>query len=116
MDDAESSDLVQPARDVFLALFSDIADFETEEKADAFLKQAICFKDPKVLSKLLAWGRERYEKVVQIVARQPFFAHTVSDLGDIMEPFVQTTILPVYQDEADLDLNSSVWPFVTLGR
>ena len=97
-------------------MFSDIPDFEDEQKADAFLGQAESVNDPNILPKLLEWGSERHRKLLQIISKQPFFAHTISDLAELMEPFVQTALSPRYEGSEDLGLESSVWPFVKMAR
>jgi hypothetical protein len=117
-DDADAADLVKPARDAFLALFADVPQFENEQQADSFLGQAKSIDDPRVLLKLLRWGRERYDKLSQIVAQQKltFYAHTTRELFAIMEPYLQTAEYPHYPGYEKLGLKSSVWPFVRLGR
>jgi hypothetical protein len=51
-----------------------------------------------------------------MLKQQPFFAHTISDLSDLMEPFVQTAAAPHYEGSGEIGLDSSVWPFSKLGR
>ncbi|KAF2036583.1 hypothetical protein EK21DRAFT_95836 [Setomelanomma holmii] len=106
-DDSDAVDLVKPARDTFLALFSDLPDFESEEKADAFLSQAKSVDDPRVVSKLLRWAQERYARLEQIASNQPFFTHTISDLTDLMEPYIQTAVSPHYEGQEAVGLESS---------
>ncbi|KAH7093120.1 hypothetical protein FB567DRAFT_432971 [Paraphoma chrysanthemicola] len=116
MDESDAADLVKPARDAFLALFSDLLDFESEEKADAFLSRAESVDDSKVLTKLLKWTQEKHNKLTHITRKQPFFTHTISDLADLMEPYVQTASSPHFEGCGGFGPDSSVWPLVKLGR
>ncbi|KAH3943084.1 hypothetical protein HBI56_100790 [Parastagonospora nodorum] len=118
-DDMGATDAVKPARDAFLALFSDIKQFANEETLDDFLGQATSIDDPKILSKLLKWGKERYDKLYQILAMQrgrAFEAQTPDDLGEIMRPYLQTATDPCFEGHENLGLKNSVWPFVKFGR
>ncbi|KAH7083166.1 hypothetical protein BKA63DRAFT_404183 [Paraphoma chrysanthemicola] len=116
MDESDAADLVKPARDAFLALFSDSPEFESEEKADAFLSRAESVDDTKVLTKLLKWTQEKHNKLTYITRKQPYSTHTISDLADLMEPYVQTAPSPYFEGCGDISPDSSVWPLVKLGR
>jgi hypothetical protein len=115
LDDGDTVDLAKPARDAFLALFSDLPEFENESIMDGFLGQADSINDAKIVPRLLSWAKERHQKLEQLVAQQPLLANAENDLRGLMEPFLKTAVLPHHEGYEDLELECSGWPFVKSG-
>jgi hypothetical protein len=110
------ADLFGLARDAFLALFSNFLSWRTRQRRMLSLAEQSLLVVSKVLPTLFDWGRERYNKLSQILVKQPFLAHIVSGLSTIGKPSVQTCKFSHYEESKDVGLESSVWPFVDVSQ
>jgi hypothetical protein len=71
----------------FMALFCDQVDFETDDDAHSFLKQAKSEKDPKVLDTLVDWANEMIEKRLDGKTALLIERSTTDDLLWALQPY-----------------------------
>jgi hypothetical protein len=112
----EDPDLGSPAVQTLLALFANHLDFENNPAAEEFLQDLQRADDPDILGLLLDSTHELYVKLSTLVNRGPMLAHSATELGEQIEPFVQTVRNALIEIDKDVYLEASVWPFVKLAR
>ena len=98
------------------ALFQDRPEFRDEESESSFLRSGTSPDDPKILSVLLAYTRDRHGKLSRMLAKEPFQAQSADKMRSLIRPFVQNSANPEIDIGDGTILECSPWPFVKLAK
>lgn len=108
--DVAKVDLGKPALQILMSLFHDKAEFADEDSAVQFLGAMKSEDDPKILNKLVQWGKDIIGELLRLGSTATLNDFTHDKLKERLEPFTQESEYPEIENTS---LRCSVWPFVS---